>query len=242
MDAVARSDTPAARERVYRSFLETDWMTPTAGVQQPNTRSLQLVATTDRTGGRSMLAFTDENALRLWRPNGSAYAIVHGAGLFKIARDSGFASITVNPGGPSGGLLFRREFEILAMGAVPDFAAAAPAAAFTLGSGTKVRVVGPAVLPDALVATLRETLAGAQEVKGARAAMLAAGEDAPQPTIAVEVASGTGEAARSRIAAAVGAAVQKGLADGRSVDMLFVEPGEELAAAFAAVAPFYRRR
>jgi hypothetical protein len=241
MDAIARADTPAARDRVYRSFLATDWLMPTAAPQDADKKTLRLVATTDRNGDRSMLAFTDEDALRRWRASGGAYAVVRGSSLFAIARDNSFASITVNPAGPAGGLVFRREIEILALGSVPDLASASPTTAFTLPSKTTLSVGPAAHLPDALVRAIRDGLRRVPEVRTARVAMTAAGNDAPRPTIALEVGTTVSADERSRIAAELGTLLTRHLEEGRSLDMLFMTPGEDLAESFAKVEPLYRR-
>jgi hypothetical protein len=241
MDAAARADTPAARERVYRSFLATEWLVPVAGPQSADKKTLKLVATTDRNGGRSMLAFTDEDALRRWRASGGTYAVVRGGAAFAIARDNAFASVTINPQGPAGGLVYRREIEILALGSIPDLSTAAPTASFTLPAKTALSVGPAAELPDALVKALRAGLEGLAEVRGARVAMVAVGDDVPRATIALEIGANVGEDARAAIARTLGALLQRHLEEGRSLDMLFVVPGEALAASFATVQPLYRR-
>ena len=241
MDAIARADTPAARERVYRSFLTTDWLVPTATPQGADKTRLQLVATTDRDGGRSVLAFTDEDAFRRWRASGGVYAVMRGSSLFVVARDNAFASITINPQGPAGGLVFRREIEILALGAVPDLATASPTTSFTLPAKTTFSVGPTAELPPALVNALRDALRSMPEIRSARVAMAAAGSDEPRPTIALEVDATVTDGDRSRIAAALGGLLHRHVAEGRSLDMLFLVPGEPLAESFSKVEPLYRR-
>lgn len=241
MDAIVRADTPAARERVYRSFLATHWMVPTGAPQGADKKTLRLVATTDGNGDRSMLAFTDEDAFRRWRANGGAYAIVRGSSLFAIARDNAFASITVNPAGPAGGLVFRKEIEILALGSVPDLSSASPTTTFTLPSKMTLSVGPAAQLPEALVRALSDGLRTLPEVRTARVAMAAAGNDAPRPTIALEVGTRVSADERSRIAARLGTLLQRHLEEGRSLDMLFLTPGEDIAESFAKIEPFYQR-
>jgi SseB protein N-terminal domain len=241
MDALARGDDPEKRRSLYEALLRTDWLVPTSGSDSAK-GSLSFVTIRDAEDAPAALAFTDESALLAWRAQGQPYAVLHGALLFGVARDNGFGSVIVNPRGPAGGVITRREIELLALDAIPDFSAATPAAAFVLGVKSEIEVLGSASLPDAMARAIGVTLSGVQLVRSAHLARVSIRGAGPTLMLGVMSSAALPDAEERRIAATLGREAQANVPPDQAIDILFLTPTHELAALFARVPALYQAK
>jgi hypothetical protein len=133
-----------------------------SGVAAEGTR-IPFIARTGPDGKKTVLAFSSDAALLAWRPEGCDTVELAVPDLCKLALDSSAASVTLNPNGPAGGLIFEDELRALAEGRAPD----AP--------GLKAKLPGlpplsspPAPPPEPSVAALRASAAERPEVLSIR--------------------------------------------------------------------------
>jgi hypothetical protein len=124
---LAGGDTPERRRSFYETVLTSKLMLATPG-QEPEgkvrvadeTTTIRFIATTGPDGKPAMVVFTSEAALLAWRPVGCIYTVLSAKDVFPLALQAGMGAIVINPSGPVGGILMRREIEFLAEGRVPD--------------------------------------------------------------------------------------------------------------------------
>ena len=134
-----------------------------------------------------MLAFTDADALRAWRPEGSACHALRGPVPFALALDSEVDAIWLNPAGPVAGKITHLEIEMLAQGAGEvSIAIQSMVEDLALQPGAKTFISAPAVLPsEALVDYVRRSLRPHPEVSEAYIFQTVVGDGPPHLTIGV---------------------------------------------------------
>jgi SseB protein N-terminal domain len=112
LDAMRRaSETgdPDARRGIYRAFAQPEVLVPTRGVDGEG----RLVAVEARDGSPVALAFTDVDAFANWAEGDSSWGSLRGSDLCALVLGHGGTAVIVNPHGPFGGQLGRRELELV---------------------------------------------------------------------------------------------------------------------------------
>lgn len=126
MENIARKDTPENRQALYTALLASELLVPIAkplpggkktGLQQlVGTTDVEFVVAQNKAGQNAFFAFTDENAINLWK-NECAYIASNAQDLFAMALEMNLASIILNVAGPTArGEVMRWEFQALATG------------------------------------------------------------------------------------------------------------------------------
>ncbi len=134
MNDIAREDTTATRDHVYKAFLNSwlwfcvpempeRWKEGVTVV--PEGMQVKIAIPTNKNGKKVLPVFTDPDALKNYDPN-TPHMALQAREIFKMALNMGVDEIVVNPFDPirkpirAGGNLTRREFEALANGMIPQ--------------------------------------------------------------------------------------------------------------------------
>lgn len=129
MAAVVKHDVPLTRRALYEALLESTLILPTVeeteltsaqpGEDDDFGLDLRLLTYEGEDGSPLLIAFTDENAVLAWNPEGISYVALSGPDLFTLADYNEISEIILNPAGPVGGRILRQEVESLARGELP---------------------------------------------------------------------------------------------------------------------------
>jgi SseB protein N-terminal domain/SseB protein C-terminal domain len=224
--SVAERDDPQTRETFYAELLRSTLLLPTVGDTDEGVQvdGLRLFTTPPADDGSwKLLVFTDESAAAAWRNEGVTLTSRPAAELFALAVASPTSGIVLNPGGPAGGELTRREFATLAEGSIPTGDAEA-IEELSLAPGARVVVTAPERPPgEAFLGVLRMALG---ESAGVRAAWLAdvafeAGE--LHPAVGVAIDGEPGEEELRAVFDGVMARIQPLLGHGRYLDFVVID-------------------
>lgn len=126
MENIAKKDSPENRKALYAALTASELLVPIAkplpggnktGLQQlVGTADVEFVVAQNKQGQNAFLAFTDEAALNLWKPE-CAFIATNALDLFAMALEMNLASIILNVAGPTArGEVMRWEFQALATG------------------------------------------------------------------------------------------------------------------------------
>ncbi|NBD36091.1 MAG: hypothetical protein GVY30_08835, partial [Chloroflexi bacterium] len=130
MQARINEDTEKHRRAFYQALLRSALILPVArdsvadlppGEQVLSQDTPMNLATFRSEDGEPVLiAFTDEEAVLAWKPEGLAYVALHGADLFPLLIQHPVAEMILNPGGPVRARLTRAEIAALAQSRLED--------------------------------------------------------------------------------------------------------------------------
>ncbi len=130
IETVVAQDSPENRNAVYQALLQSKLLIPVAhplgedgkpGLQEVvGSTPIEFVVMQDKQNTMSLLAFTDEESVKAWKPEGACYIAPFATDLFQMALEMNAASIVVNVAGPkTRGQIMRQEFQPLANGLIP---------------------------------------------------------------------------------------------------------------------------
>lgn len=224
--SVAERDDAKSRQRFYTALLGCTLLLPTdeepaGGGQADGVRLFTTPPADD--GSWKLLAFTDDQAARAWRPDGARLTSMPARELFALAIASPTSAIVLNPAGPAGGELTRREFATLAEGSIP---AGDPDAIeeLTLEAGAQVVVAAPERPPgEAFLAVLRMALEDSALVRSAWLADVAFEAGELHPAVGVVVEGEPGEEELRALFDTVMTRVQPLLGHGRYLDFVVID-------------------
>lgn len=131
METIAKQDSPEHRRALYDAILNSQLLVPiNKPLGNPNKTGLQpVIGTTDvefivvtnKQDQTALLAFTDEQAVKAWKPADSNYIASNAPDLLQMALEMNVAAIVLNVAGPNTrGELMRWEIQSLAAGVLPD--------------------------------------------------------------------------------------------------------------------------
>jgi len=192
MLAVAQGDSPEKRRALYAALRKSTLILATPGapadgkthISDGNTQ-IRFIANTDNTGKVALLAFTSEAALLAWRPVGCTYTALPATAVFSLAVEQQMDSIVINPRGPTGGFLTRREILALAEGWDPSEEKQ------SISKGTKVLIAPPAIPPsEEFLAALRTRSQAMPTVRGLYLVTGTIGDGEPHYLVGVELGPG----------------------------------------------------
>ena len=138
MTAAARAGaSPRTLQELYRALLSSRLILATPGLSASQTprndgAKVRFVSTPAPQGEDAMLLFSNDAALRDWRPSGCDTLIAPAKELFGMALRSGLDAVVINPRGPAGCVIDKRALAALAEGRVPPCAKMLVAALATL--------------------------------------------------------------------------------------------------------------
>jgi hypothetical protein len=224
--SVAERDDAETRGTFYAALLGSTLLLPTdAEAVGARAEGLRLFTTPPADDGSwKLLAFTDAEAATAWRSDGVTLTSRPAKELFAFAVASPTSGIVLNPGGPAGGELTRREFATLAEGSIP--AGSDAIEELRLEPGAQVVVAAPERPPgEAFLGVLRMALDDAGRVRSAWLADVAFEAGELHPAVGVAVDGEPGDDELRTVFDAVMARVQPLLGHGRYLDFVVIDEG-----------------
>ncbi len=224
--SVAERDDAETRGTFYAALLGSTLLLPTdAEAVGAGAEGLRLFTTPPADDGSwKLLAFTDAEAATAWRSDGVTLTSRPAKELFAFAVASPTSGIVLNPGGPAGGELTRREFATLAEGSIP--AGSDAIEELRLEPGAQVVVAAPERPPgEAFLGVLRMALDDAGRVRSAWLADVAFEAGELHPAVGVAVDGEPGDEELRAVFDAVMARVQPLLGHGRYLDFVVIDEG-----------------
>jgi hypothetical protein len=126
MYASIENNAPEARQALYQALIDSTLILPTDQDLRENANSesnpdmtLRFFILEDEEGNNILPAFTDQNAVLAWMPEGTPYVALKAPQLFAIATRNPITQILINPSGPVSGRVHQNEFAALAQGQLP---------------------------------------------------------------------------------------------------------------------------
>jgi hypothetical protein len=225
--SVADRDDAETREAFYAALLGSSLLLPTDpedvgdAAQADGIRLFTTPPAED--GSWKLLAFTDTEAATAWKSDGVTLTSRPARELFAFAIASSTSAIVLNPAGPAGGELTRREFATLAEGSIPAGGSDA-IEELRLEPGAQVVVAAPERPPgQAFLGVLRMALEDSARVRSAWLADVAFEAGELHPAVGVEVVGEPGDDELREVFDAVMAAVQPLLGHGRYLDFVVID-------------------
>jgi hypothetical protein len=224
--SVAERDDAETRGTFYAALLGSTLLLPTDpdAEEAAEADGLRLFTTPPAEDGSwKLLAFTDAQAASAWKSDGVTLTSRPARELFAFAIASPTSGIVLNPAGPAGGELTRREFAALAEGSIP---AGGPDAIeeLRLEPGAQVVVAAPErPAGEAFLGVLRMALEDSARVRSAWLADVAFEAGELHPAVGVEVVGEPGDDELREVFDAVMAAVQPLLGHGRYLDFVVID-------------------
>ncbi len=127
--AASKHNDKATRHALYTALLESTLILLTVAefseglIPEHQTfeagHALKLVAIENDTGASLLVAFTDEDAVLAWVPEGAPYLALKAPALFTLVLRNEMAGVIINPAGPVVGRVLQPEFSALAQGQLP---------------------------------------------------------------------------------------------------------------------------
>ncbi|HEY3330602.1 MAG TPA: SseB family protein [Capsulimonadaceae bacterium] len=114
LNAVVEDDNRENREAVYRILLRTSF-----SLKDTGSGSGTSVAMLVEDGHRLIVACSDPNALRKWDKSATDILVAPPKLFFDLVLSSDADGVVLNPAGPVGGRITRREIEYLSRGEIP---------------------------------------------------------------------------------------------------------------------------
>jgi len=238
MQRVSEGEKPKARQALYQELLKSTLLIPIEGeleghepgrwVTLSEGMDVAFVTARDSEGQVAFMAFTDPGTLRSWRPEGSRYVALGGPDLFALALNNDAAAILVNPAGPVGGEITRREIQMLAEGAVPDPETMdSSTAQVSMPQGTNLMIGAPAVPPaHELVDRLMGILDEQPEVSEAYIFQTVMGQGVPHLVIGIKLDGAVVTHRIDEIAQTIMDRIQPSLSPGEFVDLMILDREE----------------
>jgi hypothetical protein len=132
------------------------------------------VVLTNPQGQTALPVFTDEEAVRLWQPEGAPYVAFHAPDLFQLALQNNADALVVNVAGPTGGEITRHELSVLAQGTLPD-----ADGSMTIDEDTQVLIGAPTDPPQELISALSAGMGAHSEIESGYLTVMAIGAGEP---------------------------------------------------------------
>lgn len=168
------NDIPYNRQKVYTAFLKSSFIIPTPEhvkevglVCVKEDMPIGLYTGKNSKGDPVLFVFTDDKSLLTWKSEGSNFIIMAASELLKFALYNNFASIVINPMGPTGMEITNAEMKILKEGTiVRDYDRDLNMSEVGVPQGMKVYIGAPAKKPsDSFIETCRHAAAVHKEIE-----------------------------------------------------------------------------
>lgn len=235
MRQVALDDQPETRSMLFQLLLDSTLIAVTPDTPPEPSRhvakegeTISLV-TGQGPDGTILPVFTSPDTVLEWRPEGAGYVALPARALFEMAVGAGTATIHLDPGSATHGIVTRTEIESLARGRLPLGKTEVIAEATTVQIGRPATPPPPDVL-DAL----RAAFGADGRVERAWLYLMAQGDQPAEVVVAVRFVAGI-DTDPARAQEAMRAVIDDAGARSEGVrPFLFVHPEHDLEASLAA--------
>jgi hypothetical protein len=225
----SETDDPGARRAVYRAFAQADVLVPTDGEQ--------VIGAEAPDGTAVGLAFTDTDALSNWAEGDCRWGSLRGSDLCALVLERGGSGLVVNPHGPYGGRLGRRELELVADGGALDVERIdEDGLALVVRDPSQIQLRAATTVPDRILDAATDAAAGVDGVVAVYV-LEVVGPSRTHLALGLELAD---DARWSEVAPALGGRLAKSLPPDEYLDLYPLSP-EQLAAVRESSAPAFRR-
>ncbi len=247
LQALVDEDTPARRADFYQALLRSVLILPSDAPISETTEQrtltadsqLKLVAFQNQDGGIVIPAFTDEDSVLAWRPEGTPYVALRAPDFLALIARHPTAEVILNLAGPVRGYLTRAELEALAQSQMPQPEAVVKTSKLAVG---QVLVTAPEAPLDTLLhAALQQTLARYPEITAAYYFTLKGGQGESRDIIGVRFAQPLLDDARQTLMKSLLFDLGQAAAGQAAMEFIILEDPAFIQTVRDTVEPLYRR-
>ena len=229
----SETDDPDARRGIYRAFARAEVLVPT----RTSAGDGVVLAVEARDGSPVALAFTDVDALANWADGDCRWGSLRGSDLCALVLEQGGTAVIVNPHGPFGGQLGRRELELVAdEGALDVEQLDDDAAALIVRDPSQLQLRPASRVPDNILDAVSEAARAIGDVKAVYF-LDVAGPSRTQLAVGIEHAA---DADWDHVAQSFGRRLSETLPADEGLDLYPLSP-DQLEALEQSTSPAYRR-
>jgi hypothetical protein len=243
MKQLALEDNDQSRRAYYQAVLISTFLVPVAGPSQPSQDpnpaapfTQTFIMLKDNIGLKYILAFTDVDALRTYKPEGCNVSIAPASILLETAVKNDISTILINHQYHTGAVLKAREIEALAEGIMPVLEDG-PAVALTLPEGTPRTVKPLTRAPAGMVQALRAVLSEAAFIRQAFLFSSEIGRGRAHAVVGLELSAEAGTQL-GELVDRLGRMMKEFLDPAEFADIMVLDR-DLLESVSAVVAPFY---
>ena len=253
MEAIAQQDSPDNRRSLYDALINSQLLVPITkplhnpartGLQQViGTTDVEFIVVTNQQTQTALLAFTDEQAVKAWKPENSNYIASNAPDLFQMALEMNVAAIVLNVAGPTArGELMRWEIQSLAAGVIPAGTGQVGTSVITPPPDAEVKFIALKSKPaDDFLNGLRDAFASQPDVVAAYLMQAQIGDTAPHLVAGVQLAKEMNEDDIHAVMNQLGDKVSSLLAKDEFMDFIVVEDENNVPVAPALDALVFKR-
>lgn len=248
MRARINEDTEEHRRAFYQALLTSALILPVARESVADLPPGEQVLSQDtpvnlatfrsEEGEPVLIAFTDEDAVLAWKPEGLAYVALHGADLFPLLTQQPITEMILNPGGPVRARLTRAEITALAQSRLED---APGVSRRKLPTGARMLISAPdQPLPPGWQAKVRAVLKAHPDIIAAYLFRLQVDKSAPKLTLGLQLRPGIEQPQHKEIMQFFLQDFQASLTHLIDVEFIILEHSDFLRTVADTVTPLYR--
>lgn len=251
MENIAKKDSPENRQALYAALTASELIVPIAkplpggnktGLQPlVGTADVEFVVAQNKQGQNAFFAFTDEAALKLWKPE-CAFIATNALDLFAMALEMNMASIILNIAGPTArGEVMRWEFQALASGAIPS-AGQVGTQVITPPPDAPVKFIPLTKKPaDKFMNSLKDALANHPDIAAGYLMQAQIGDAAPHLVAGVQFTNTLPEEIVRHIINDLGDQISTLLSPGEYIDFIVIDNALNVPVAPASAALVFKR-
>ena len=244
LQQVARHPTPEARRAFYDALNVANLILPApqttedypGSEAEESSDDIPLLTFVNDADEAILVAFTDEEAVLAWDPDGQALVALRGLDLVLIAAQNGIEEITINPGSPASYRMHRDEFSAAASGELPspmDDAHQSP-------DGSTIYIAAPEVRPpDNWLRTVRGILKSYPSIAAAYFFLIRLAPEGARHVIGLALREGVAPGAQSILVDAILKEFESILPDGWTLDFVILDDPDFLATVQDTVSPIF---
>ncbi|MBI5033486.1 MAG: enhanced serine sensitivity protein SseB C-terminal domain-containing protein [Chloroflexi bacterium] len=235
MVTIAQKDSPENRRVLYDALINSQLLVPIAkplhnpnktGLQQViGTTDVEFIVVTNKQDQTALLAFTDEPAVKAWKPEDSNYIASNGTDLFQMALEMNVAAIVLNVAGPTArGELMRWEIQSLASGIIPESGGQVGTSVITPPPDAEIKFAPLHTKPSEKFLTgLKDAFACFPEIAAGYLMQAQIGDAAPHLVAGVQPVGEMKEDEIHSLMNRLGDKVSGYLSHGEFIDFIFIE-------------------
>lgn len=253
METIATQDSPENRRALYDAILNSQLLVPVAKpLGNPNRTGLQpVIGTTDvefivvtnKHDQTALIAFTDEQAVKAWKPADSYYIASNAPDLLQMSLEMNVAAIVLNVAGPTArGELMRWEIQSLAAGVIPDSTAHVGTSVITPPPDSEVKFMPlDKKLSDKFMRGMKDVFAACPEITAGYLMQTQIDQTAPHLVAGVQLSNDMDEESIRNLMNQLGDQVSVLLSQDEFIDFIIIDNENDVPVTPVADALFYKR-